>query len=172
MMAKPNTRDSAGRFDWAMSFCRQARLRVTDPREKVLRFLAGYRLPVSIEILARSEHFAGHCAETTIYRTLVLFREVDLVRQISLPGKTSYFVLNVPGEPCDFLVCRCCGRVEELPPPKAVMRLEQEVAAESGFADVHHELYGICPDCQRSRRNITRTTKLSGLERPFARPNR
>src|ERR1041384_1229643 len=101
----------AEKLAWAMSFCERARLRLTGPREKMLRFLSVRRLPVSMEMMARSEGFVGQCAETTIYRTLMLFREVDLVRQINLPGKTSYFVLNAPGEPCDFLVCRRCGSI-------------------------------------------------------------
>jgi Fur family ferric uptake transcriptional regulator len=98
----------------------------------------------------------------------MLFREIDLVRQINLPGKATYFVLNVRGEPCDFLVCRHCGSVQELSPPKAVLQLEQEVAAQSGFASVYHELElsGICPACQRARRDSAPATKLSNLKHP------
>jgi Fur family ferric uptake transcriptional regulator len=160
------------RLGWALAFCQRAQLRLTEPRKKMLRFLAANRLPASIEMILLSEGFAACCAETTVYRTLILFREVDLVRQINLPGKTSYFVLNMPGEPCDFLVCRRCGRVKELPLPKAVMRLEQKVAAETGFAAAYHELqvYGICPDCQVARHNSPPATKLASLKRPPAQP--
>ena len=165
MTAESNTRNrSAERFAWAMSFCRRAQLRLTAPREKVLRFLSVHRLPVSIEMILRSAEFAGHSAETTIYRTLMLFRAVDLVRQINLPGKISFFILNVPGEPCHFLVCRRCGRVQELPSRKALLRLEQEVAAESGFTSVYHELelYGVCPACQTATSDPP-PTKLAAL---------
>jgi Fe2+ or Zn2+ uptake regulation protein len=163
---------AAARFAWAISFCRKAHLRLTTARETILRFLAEHRLPVSIEAMGRSEGFADHHAESTIYRTLMLFRAVDLVRQINLPGKTSYFVLNLPGEPCDFLVCRCCGRVQEIAPPRALLRLEQEVAEQSGFAAVYHELelYGVCPDCQTARQDSAPTTKLACLKRAPAGP--
>lgn len=168
MTAESNIRNRpAERFAWAMNFCRRAQLRLTAPREKVLRFLSEHRLPVSIEMVMRSEEFAGRSAETTIYRTLMLFRAVDLVRQINLPGKTSFFVLNVPGEPCDFLVCRHCGSVQELRSAKTLLRLEQEVAAESGFTSVYHELelYGVCPACQTTARDPA-PTKLAALKPP------
>jgi Fur family transcriptional regulator, ferric uptake regulator len=159
---------ASAKLAWAMSFCQRARLRLTDSRENILRFLSEHRLPVSIEMMMRSQSFTVDCAETTVYRTLMLFREADLVRQINLPGKTSYFVLNVPGEASDFLVCRSCGRMQELSPLKSVSKLEQDVASRSGFSDLYHELelYGICPDCQTGRRNTAPTTKLSNLKRP------
>jgi Fur family transcriptional regulator, ferric uptake regulator len=153
---------AAEKFVWAMAFCDRARLRLTGPREKILRFLSAHRLPVSIEQIAQSEDLAGQCDETTVYRTVMLFREMELVRQINLPGKTSYFVLNVPGEPCDFLVCRCCGSVTELPPLKPVIELEREVNRTRGYTGVYHELevYGVCPECQKSENNHVLRSKL------------
>jgi Fur family ferric uptake transcriptional regulator len=159
---------SEERFACALQSCRGAQLRLTRPREKVLRLLSEHRRPVSIEMVMRSDKFAGTCSETTVYRTLMLFREIDLVRQINLPTKTSYFILNLPGEPCDFLVCRHCGCVQELQPLTAVLRLEEEIAAQSGFKSLYHELelYGICPACQAARRYTAPATKLAGLKRP------
>jgi Fe2+ or Zn2+ uptake regulation protein len=164
---------SAEKLIWALSFCQKAQLRVTARRKKILHILSAYRLPVSIEMIVKAESDAAHCAETTVYRTLILFREVDLVRQINLPGKISHFILNVPDKPSDFLVCRCCGRVEELAAPKAILELEQDVAKQSGFKAVYHELelYGVCPDCQTAGRNATPPTKLASLNRPFVRPD-
>jgi Fe2+ or Zn2+ uptake regulation protein len=150
---------------WALEFCRKARLRLTPPREKLLRFLAEQSLPVTIEVVSQSETLAGTCAETTIYRTLMLFREANLVRQISLPRKTSYFILNAPGHPSDFLVCRACGAVRALAASASVRSLEQEVTRQLGFAGVFHELelYGICPECQQSHHHTTPPTKLASM---------
>jgi Fe2+ or Zn2+ uptake regulation protein len=87
---------------------------------------------------------------------------MELVRQINLPGKTSYFVLNVPGEPCDFLVCSRCGSVSELPPLKRVIDLEREVNRTRGYTGVYHELevYGVCPECQKNKRKDVLQSKL------------
>lgn len=168
MKTEPDTTNRAAeRLAWAISFCRQAHLRLTGPRAKVLQFLSEHRLPVSIEMMARSENSAGRCADTTIYRTLMLFREVDLVRQINLPGKSSYFVLNAPKERSDFLVCRRCGRVREVPTALAIIRLAQEIATQSGFSSIHHalELHGICPSCQ-SLSPEPAPTKLASIKLP------
>jgi Fe2+ or Zn2+ uptake regulation protein len=162
---------AAEKLLWGLAFLRRAHVRLTVSREKILRFLCAHRLPVSIEMITRSEDFACDCAETTIYRTLILFRELDLARQINLPGKTSYFLLNVPSERSDFLVCRHCGRVQELTPPKEILRLEEVVAAKSGFVSVFHELeiFGICPACQTAC-HTEPTTKLGCLKRTMTRP--
>jgi Fe2+ or Zn2+ uptake regulation protein len=163
--------NAAEKLTWAKSFCQRAQLRVTEPRERILRFLSEHHLPASIDMIMQSEHFAADCAETTIYRTLMLFREIDLVRQINLPAKPSYFVLNAPGQVSDFLVCRRCGRVQELQTPKSLLQLEQDVAAKSGFVAIHHELelYGICPACQMSGHDPT-PTKLASLKPTLSRP--
>ena len=73
---------SADRLAWAISFCLRAQLRLTGPRKKILRFLSEHTLPVSLEMMARSKDLVGKCADTTMYRTLMLFREVELVWQI------------------------------------------------------------------------------------------
>lgn len=46
------------------------------------------------------------------------------------------------------LVCRLCGRTEEVEAP-GVERWARAVAAEHGFVELNHEveLFGLCPDC-------------------------
>lgn len=50
------------------------------------------------------------------------------------------------------LVCRWCGRTEEVRGP-AVERWADAMAAEHGYVDVSHtmELFGTCEDCARNR---------------------
>jgi Fur family transcriptional regulator, ferric uptake regulator len=131
--------------------CLQAQMRLTPIREKILAFLAAQRTPVSLETVMRADGIQGKCDVATAYRTLMLLREVEVIRQVSLPNKVSYFVLNVPGESSHFLVCRCCGALRELPASAAVAALEQEVAEMQGYTRLLHELtfYGICPACQK-----------------------
>jgi Fur family ferric uptake transcriptional regulator len=46
------------------------------------------------------------------------------------------------------LICRACGRVEEIEGP-AVEHWAEKAAAQLGFADVSHviEIFGVCPRC-------------------------
>jgi Fe2+ or Zn2+ uptake regulation protein len=139
------------RMTWALQVCLEARMRLTPIRKTILAFLAAQRLPVSLDAVMQAEGLRGGCDAATAYRTLMLLRELEVIRQVSLPNRISYFVLNVPGESRHFLVCRCCGALGELPASAAVAALEQEVAQTQGYTRLLHELtfYGICPACQQ-----------------------
>ena len=86
----------------------------------------------------------------------------EVVRQVSVHHKIRHFVLNVPSEICAYLICRCCGAVSELPRLKPVLDLKRQVSTAKGYAAVCHELqiYGVCPECQKTRVNEVRAAKL------------
>ncbi len=144
-------KDTTQRLAWALQVCLQAKMRLTPIREKILSFLAAQRVPVSLEALTQAEGIQGCCDAATAYRTLMLLRELEVIRQVSLPNKISYFVLNIPGESSHFLICRCCGAINELPALETIAAVEHEIIATQGYGRLHHELvfFGICPACQK-----------------------
>jgi len=152
----------AERLAWVRKLCAKARIRLTPARERILACLARHRTPVNLDTLTHADEIRGHCDGTTVYRTLMLLEELDIVRQVSVRHKIRCFVLNVPGEVCDYLICRCCGSIAELPGMQMVLDLEQQVSSAKGYAAVYHELevYGICPKCQDAGKWNNRTTKL------------
>ena len=99
------------RCAWAISSCRKARMRLTPAREAILSFLAQQRTPASLEMVSQADGVRGRCDATTVYRTLMLFKEAELVRVVGTPRKASYFVLNAPGDSVHFLICHDCGCV-------------------------------------------------------------
>jgi len=115
-------------------------MRLTPVRERILGLLAARRVPVSLEALTQAEGIRGTCDSATIYRTLMLLRELEVIRQVSLPNKISYFVLNVPGESSHFLICRCCGQITQMPASESVAAMEREVSINLGYAKLYHEL--------------------------------
>ena len=139
------------RLAWALQVCHRVKMRPTVIRQKLLAFLAAGRGPVSLEAVMQADGIRGFCNATTAYRTLMLFKELEVIRQVSLPNKISYFVLNMPGESSPFLICRCCGQITALPAVESVVQLEGAVAATRGYARLYHELefFGICPACQK-----------------------
>lgn len=141
----------AQRRDWALAVCQQAQMRLTPIRERLLAFLAACRGPVSLEAVMQAEGLRDVYNATTAYRTLMLFKEIEVIRQVSLPDKQSYFVLNLPGERHPILICRCCGQIAELPVLEAATQMERELAATRGYARLYHELqfFGVCPACQQ-----------------------
>ena len=82
------------RSAWAISSCRKAGMRLTPAREAILSFLAQRRTPASLEMISQAEGVRGQCDATTVYRTLMLFKDAELVRVVGTPRKTSYFVLE------------------------------------------------------------------------------
>lgn len=126
-------------------------MRLTPVRKKILGFLATQRVPASLNTLMQAGELQGVCDATTAYRTLTLFHEVEVLRQVGLPGKVSFFVLNVPGENNHFLICRQCGAITELPAESHCEHMERDVATAHGYAQLYHELqfFGICPACQK-----------------------
>ena len=84
----------------------------------------------------------------TVYRTLQSMTEageVDTVR--TADGESAYRRCTTSGHH-HHLVCRGCGRTEEIM-AKAVEAWAATIAAEHGFTDVTHdvELYGLCERC-------------------------
>ena len=144
-------KDAAQRLAWALDVCRQAEVRPTPIREKILVLLAASRFPASLEAVMQAESIRGHCNPTTAYRTLMLLKELEVIRQVGLPNKNSYFVLNLPGENSHFLICWRCGQITELPGADSVAVAEREVFTASGYAPLYHEVefFGICPTCQK-----------------------
>lgn len=85
---------------------------------------------------------------TTVYRSLQVLAdagEVDVLR--GTDGEAVYRLCGAASHH-HHLVCRSCGRAEELEGP-AVERWAAAVAAEHGFRDVEHtvEVFGTCPAC-------------------------
>lgn len=168
-------KDSAQRLAWALQACRQLQMRLTPVREKILGFLATQRVPVSLNTLMQVEGLRGVCDATTAYRTLMLLRELDVLRQVGLPDKVSFFVLNVPGENNHFLICRQCGAITELPAESHCEHMEHDVAAAHGYTQLYHELqfFGICPVCQQQPARVI-SAKLPviackhGVQKPSA----
>jgi len=128
---------------------KQAGLKVTLPRVKILRILdTSERHHLSAEdvykeLLARGEEIGL----ATVYRVLTQFEGAGLVRRQHFEGGQSVFELNRGGHH-DHLVCIKCGKVVEFVDDTIEQR-QQRIAAEQGFTLAEHSLviYGICEDC-------------------------
>lgn len=84
----------------------------------------------------------------TVYRTLKLFAESGIAREIQFgDGQTRYEHLHA-GEHHDHLVCTRCGAIVEFE-NETIEKLQAEVASLHGFTIKTHklELYGVCSRC-------------------------
>ena len=87
---------------------------------------------------------------STVYRHLQALADVGVVDAIQRPdGETTYrYCGAAQSEHHHHLVCRSCGRAEEVAGP-AIERWATTVGREHGYVDVDHtvELFGTCADC-------------------------
>ena len=137
-------------------------MRLTPLRQAMLAFVAGQRTPASLEMLSQADGVRGQCDATTVYRTLMLFKEAELVRVVGTPHKASYFVLNAPGDSVHFLICHDCGCVTELPLPDPISAEIGRIASARGFSpkSADCEVQGLCADCQAAHKAQILPSKL------------
>jgi len=147
---------------WAISSCRKARMRLTPVREAILSFLAQRRTPASLEMVSQADGVRGQCDPTTVYRTLMLFKEAELIRLVGTPRKASYFALNAPGDSAHFLICRRCGCVTELPLPDPMSAEIGRIASSRGFSPTPAdcEVHSLCKNCQAAHKTQIMPSKL------------
>ncbi len=126
-------------------------LKSTKQRDIILDgFLASDR-HLSIEELylkIRASH--PNIGYATVYRTLKLFAEAGIAREMQFgDGQTRYEHAG-EGEHHDHLVCTRCGSIEEFE-NETIEQLQAEVANSRGFLIEKHrlELYGVCGSCRK-----------------------
>lgn len=153
---------------WALGRLHDANVRVTPVRERVIECLAAHDVPLTLHEISQSGALRGVFDAATIYRTVVLLVELEIVRQFRFRDRAISFLLNTPGECFGFLICRGCGAIQRIPHGDQIQSMEEEAATRHGFSAVTHELelYGLCPECQTVTSNslaFKPTKLLSGM---------
>lgn len=133
--------------DW-QSRLRASGYRLTPQRELVLRAVdrLGHATPDEILAAVREESSAVNIS--TVYRTLELLEELDLIRHAHISDRAPTYHSNT-GPAHAHLVCRACGRVSELP-VEALAPMTERLESEHNFVpDVGHlTVFGHCQDCR------------------------
>lgn len=123
--------------------------RRTAQRRSLLEFLLNARRCLSAqEIHAELARRGSPVSLATVYRTVArLVRAGALDVVLRADGEATYVAGSAQHH--HFLVCRVCGRADEIADP-VVERWACEEAADRGFTEVSHALtvFGVCPECR------------------------
>ncbi|MCW2666552.1 MAG: ferric uptake regulator [Frankiales bacterium] len=132
--------------DW-QSALRSRGYRLTPQRQLVLEAVAALGHATPEEIVARVRETATGVNISTVYRTLELLEQLELVAHTHLGhGAPTYSVAT--DDEHVHLVCRDCGGIEEAP-PAVIVEIVDRLAGERGFqVDVgHFAVFGRCSEC-------------------------
>lgn len=134
-------------FDDLAAVLRSRGLRLTAPRQLVLESVYRLRHATPDQIHADVSERAAGVNITTVYRTLELLEDLQLVTHAHLShGAPTYHPLGEHQHA--HLVCRGCGDVQELPSPM-LEGLAEDLRTTRGFRlDIGHvALFGVCGNC-------------------------
>ena len=131
---------------------RPTRQRYTPARRQLVELLGTIDRPHSIAELLGSDQAMS---QSSLYRNLTVLEQARVVRRLPGPDDVARFELaeDVTGDHHHHLVCRSCGRIDDVAVEPEVERAVHEAvdaALEShGFTtDLHRlELVGTCADC-------------------------
>lgn len=141
--------DESTRVESLLKECAAVGLRRTTALEACLRVFASAEQPMTLQQIAAAPVFGVSCDPATIYRLVSRLEERRIVRRIGFHSRAAHYCLRESSHQ-DYLICRDCGSVEVLDIACPVEHLEKQIAEESGFSDIEHELefFGRCATCQ------------------------
>jgi len=134
---------------------RERGFRLTPQREMVLKVMHQIEGHATAEeIYARVQRLSSSIDISTVYRTLELLQEFDLVVAMDLEdGQQHYELLGVHGAHCH-LQCRSCGALIGVSTDKLQPLVEQMQEAYGFEVDVNHLMIpGLCQECTAAANN-------------------
>jgi Fur family ferric uptake transcriptional regulator len=103
------------------------------------------------EIFQEVQNVNSYISLATVYRTLELLQELNLITPTNLGGAQTYFAMKDHGSH-HHLVCQVCGAIEEFTDElfeplrlKIAQRYNFEVRTE------HMSIFGVCAACRQNR---------------------
>ena len=134
---------------------RRARRRSTAQRNLLLDLIqqAGGHLDAD-ELYRRAREQQPHLSLSTVYRSLRLFKQLQLIDELHFEEDHHHYEGRSPREH-HHLVCLGCGQVLEFESP-LIQQLKTDVGGRRGFKVTSAELNlaGLCPRCREKKGSV------------------
>ena len=129
-------------------------LKVTIQREVILETLYNsdeHLTPESLHHLIQEKHPDLKTGIATVYRTLALLEDSNMVTSLSFGAQGKKYELGAK-EHHDHLICTECGSITEFVDEKIELR-QHSITEQLGFKMSDHsmQIYGICKNCQEKK---------------------
>ena len=136
-------------MSWEIYF-RENGIRVTAGRISILNIIEASEKGLSAEnIYDECKKQNNNLNLSTVYRTLELLEEKDVIKKISIDGPSLYILKREKHK--HILECDVCHKCVEIPCP--MEEIEEAIKAKVGFSLTQHklELNGICDQCKKNK---------------------
>ena len=140
--------DQNTRFDELISVLREHNYRLTPQRVELVRLIAASEgHPSAAQLYARIKHQFPTMSQATVYKTLVLLKEMNQVLEIDL-GDDRHYDGNRP-DSHPHLICLQCNKIAD-----GEMEIDlssiKKMEGTSGYQIIRSQItfFGLCPDCR------------------------
>jgi Fur family ferric uptake transcriptional regulator len=143
--------EGAALLDRFRRYLRDHRQPVTRQRDLVAQVVFLSEDHPSVESIRRTlEERGEHVGLATVYRTLEVLVQSDLVRAHDFGEGFKRYEPMAAQAHHEHLICERCGRVQEFQNER-LERMLPIIADEHGFQHQRHrvEIYGVCRECRR-----------------------
>jgi Fur family transcriptional regulator, ferric uptake regulator len=128
-------------------------LKFTIQREVILEMLYNsdeHLTPEGLHHLIQQRHPELNTGIATVYRTLSLLEESEMVTSLSFGAQGKKYELGAKDHH-DHIICTQCGSITEFVDEQIELR-QQEITKALGFTMQEHsmQIYGICKNCQEN----------------------
>lgn len=132
-------------------------LKFTIQREVILEMLYNsdeHLTPEALHHLIQEKHPDLNTGIATVYRTLSLLEDSEMVTSLSFGAQGKKYELGAKDHH-DHIICTQCGTITEFV-DEAIEQRQKKIAEELGFIMQEHsmQIYGICKTCQDKPKTI------------------
>ena len=132
----------------ATALLREAGLRATPGRIKLLMILARNSKPLAVHQILKK--MPGELNQVTLYRALEALARSGIVSRVNLEHDHAHYELTVDRPHHHHVVCRTCGRVEDIEIPHSSAPEMDALKSAKEFARIDSyslEFFGACRKC-------------------------
>jgi len=137
------------RLNQMLSRVRERSFRLTPQRMAILKILAESEEHPTVDDIYRQVRIRFPTTSlATVYKTIVLLKELDELLELGFPDGSNRYDGNKP-YPHPHAICTKCGKIMD-PEIASVDELSEEMKKKTGFTISFHRLdfFGLCPECQ------------------------
>ena len=123
--------------------------KLTPQRHIILKVIAASHDHLTPEVIYEKSRLEDPgIGRVTVYRTLDLLSELNLVCRVHAEGRCRSYMMRRPTEHHHHLICSGCSKVLDFT-NCSLSKMEKNLSQESGFDIKGHllEFYGLCRDC-------------------------